>query len=220
MKTIGWILLVIGVLAFMGAALKGHNVFGPLFWIGIGVMLLCLKKERVENKKKEMVTTQPKEVETHVVKEEKEVIKVDSEILREETNINDKIEQDAPVSFEQKEAAICLISFFSGYNDDIMTNDDAFMLSYQSALFFGIDDFKETLMTALPKYPDADKLIDKILTIKNKKAKEFILLTCYDLTKMSGKSEAYDCLYNIANDMGYDRERLKTLIDQYSSRTM
>jgi hypothetical protein len=122
------------------------------------------------------------------------------------------------VTFEQKEAALCLIAFFAGYNDDIMTNDAAYMISYQSAIFFGIGNYKETLTAALPKYQDADKLIDTVLTIKDRKSREFILLTCYDLTKMSGKSEAYDFLYNIANEMGYNREKLHKLIDQYSER--
>ena len=92
------------------------------------------------------------------------------------------------------------------------------MVSYQSAIFFGIDNYKETLIAALPKYQDADKLIDTILTIKDVKSKEFILLTCYDLTKMSGKSEAYEFLYNIANDMGYNREKLNKLINQYTTK--
>ena len=206
MKTAGWIFVVIGVLAFLGAASKGDNVFGPLFWIGIGMVLLYLKREKEENDKEKTIaeTTTPKKTETLKV-EEKE-----SEVIDEE--------QNTPVTFEQKEAALCLIAFFAGYNEDIMTNDAAYMISYQSAIFFGIGNYKETLTAALPKYQDADKLIDTVLTIKDRKSREFILLTCYDLTKMSGKSEAYEFLYNIANEMGYNREKLHKLIDQYSER--
>lgn len=206
MKTAGWIFIVIGVLAFLGAASKGHSVFGPLFWIGIGSVLIYLKREREENNKEKTIaeTTMPKNTETLKVKEKKpEVIDV---------------EQNSPVTFEQKEAALCLIAFFAGYNDDIMTNDAAYMISYQSAIFFGIGNYKETLTAALPKYQDADKLIDTVLTIRDRKSREFILLTCYDLTKMSEKSEAYEFLYNIANEMGYNREKLHKLIDQYSER--
>lgn len=71
------------------------------------------------------------------------------------------------------------------------------------------------MTAALPKYQDADKLIDTVLTIKDKESKEFILLTCYDLTKMSGKAEAYEFLYNIAYEMGYNRDKLKNLVDQF-----
>lgn len=49
MKTISWIFLVIGGLSFLGAALKGDSVFGPLFWIGLGAFLL----HRANNKEKE-----------------------------------------------------------------------------------------------------------------------------------------------------------------------
>ena len=203
MKTAGWIFIVIGALAFLGAASKGDSVFGPLFWTGVGTVLLYLKREKEENNKEKTLTepTTPKKTGTLKVEEKK------SEVI--------DVEQNYPVTFEQKEAALCLIAFFAGYNEDIMTNDAAYMISSQSAIFFGIGDYKKTLTAALPKYQDADKLIDTVLTIKDKESKEFILLTCYDLTKMSGKAEAYEFLYNIAYEMGYNRDKLKNLVDQF-----
>ena len=181
-------------------------MFGPLFWIGIGSVLIYLKREKEEtNEKKTAVeSTAPKQPERPQLREEKI-----------EAN---NVAQYVPVTFEQKEAALCLIAFFAGYNEDIMSNDAAYMISSQSAIFFGIGNYKETLTAALPKYQDADKLIDTVLTIKDRKSREFILLTCYDLTKMSGKAEAYEFLYNIANEMGYDKDNLLKLIDQYSER--
>ena len=206
MKTAGWLFIVIGVLAFLGAASKGHSVFGPLFWIGIGGVLIYLKREKEETNEKRTAVepTAPKQPEKPQLEEEKAKTK--------------NVEQFTPVTFEQKEAALCLIAFFAGYNDDLTTDGSAYMVSYQSAIFFGIGNYKETLTAALPKYQDADKLIDTVLTIKDRKSREFILLTCYDLTKMSGKAEAFEFLYNIANEMGYDKERLHKLIDQYSER--
>ena len=206
MKTAGWIFIVIGALAFLGAASKGHSVFGPLFWIGIGGVLIYLKREKEETNEKRTAVepTAPKQPEKPQLEEEKAKTK--------------NVEQFTPVTFEQKEAALCLIAFFAGYNDDLTTDGSAYMVSYQSAIFFGIGNYKETLTAALPKYQDADKLIDTVLTIKDRKSREFILLTCYDLTKMSGKAEAFEFLYNIANEMGYDKEKLHELIDQYSER--
>ena len=206
MKTAGWIFIVIGALAFLGAASKGHSVFGPLFWIGIGGVLIYLKREKEETNEKRTAVepTAPKQPEKPQLEEEKAKTK--------------NVEQFTPVTFEQKEAALCLIAFFAGYNDDLTTDGSAYMVSYQSAIWFGIGNYKETLTAALPKYQDADKLIDKVLTIKDRKSREFILLTCYDLTKMSGKAEAFEFLYNIANEMGYDKEKLHKLIDQYSER--
>lgn len=204
MKTAGWIFIVIGVLAFLGAASKGNSVFGPLFWIGLGGTLIYLKREKEEtsNEKKVVVAPKPEPHDTPQVKEDKPV--------------QNYQEQNAPVTFEQKEAALCLIAFFAGYNDDLSTNGDAYKLSYQSAIFFGIGNYEETLTQALPKYQDADKLIDMVLTIKERRSKEFILLTCYDLSKISGKSEAYEFLYNIADEMGYNKEKFHKLIDLYN----
>ena len=206
MKTAGWIFIVIGALAFLGAASKGHSVFGPLFWIGIGGVLIYLKREKEETNEKRTAVepTAPKQPEKPQLEEEKAKTK--------------NVEQCTPVTFEQKEAALCIIAFFAGYNDDLTTDGAAYMVSYQSAIWFGIGNYKETLTAALPKYQDADKLIDTVLTIKDTKSREFILLTCYDLTKMSGKAEAYEFLYNIANDMGYNKEKFQKLIDQYSDR--
>ena len=182
MKTAGWIFIVIGALAFLGAASKGHSVFGPLFWIGIGGVLIYLKREKEETNEKRTAVepTAPKQPEKPQLEEEKAKTK--------------NVEQCTPVTFEQKEAALCLIAFFAGYNDDLTTDGAAYMVSYQSAIWFGIGNYKETLTAALPKYQDADKLIDTVLTIKDTKSREFILLTCYDLTKMSGKAEAYEFL--------------------------
>ena len=73
MKTAGWIFIVIGVLAFLGAASKGHSVFGPLFWIGIGGVLIYLKREKEEaNEKRTAVEpTAPKQPEMPQLREEK-----------------------------------------------------------------------------------------------------------------------------------------------------
>ena len=209
MKVAGWIFIVIGALAFLGAASKGHSVFGPLFWIGIGIVLLYLKREREENDKEKTITETTTSKKTEILKVEEKNEKKPEVI---------DVEQNSQVTFEQKEAALCLIAFFAGYNDDIKSNDAAYMVSYQSAIWFGIENYKETLTTALPKYQDADKIIDTVLAIKDRRSREFILLTCYDLTKMSGKAEACEFLYNIANEMGYDKERLHKLIDQYPER--
>lgn len=206
MKTVGWIFIVIGALAFLGAASKGNSVFGPLFWIGMGGVLLYLKREREEKKDVNSDT---------VPSVKKESVK---SIEKEKCLLTEPIEENTPVTFEQKEAALCLIAFFAGYNDDLSTDGVAYMISYQSAIWFGIGNYKETLTAALPKYQDADKLIDTVLTIKDTKSREFILLTCYDLTKMSEKAETYEFLYNIANEMGYNKEKFHKLIDQYSDR--
>lgn len=51
MKTAGWIILVFGSLAFLGAALNGNNVFGPIFWIALGLFLIHRGKTKEKEKK-------------------------------------------------------------------------------------------------------------------------------------------------------------------------
>lgn len=64
MKIAGWICLVIGVLSFLGAAFKGNSVFGPIFWIGLGVFLLYRVNNKEQESEKETIEVdeRPKEM--------------------------------------------------------------------------------------------------------------------------------------------------------------
>ena len=54
MKTFGWICIVFGALSFLGAALKGHVVTGPVFFLGLGIFLVYRAQQKEqENKDKE-----------------------------------------------------------------------------------------------------------------------------------------------------------------------
>ncbi len=46
MKKAGWICVAIGGIAFLGAALAGHGVFGPVFWMGLGIAFLYFAKHK------------------------------------------------------------------------------------------------------------------------------------------------------------------------------
>lgn len=50
MKTTGKVFLVLGILAFLGAALGGNSVFGPCFFIALGAFLLHKGHENEHNK--------------------------------------------------------------------------------------------------------------------------------------------------------------------------
>jgi hypothetical protein len=62
MKTFGWICVVLGGLSFIGAASAGHNVFGPVFWLALGIALVYLGNQKEEEKKKNEAasTSKPK----------------------------------------------------------------------------------------------------------------------------------------------------------------
>ena len=46
MKITGWIILVLGILSFTGAALASHSVFGPTFFIALGAFLIHKSGEK------------------------------------------------------------------------------------------------------------------------------------------------------------------------------
>ena len=69
---------------------------------------------------------------------------------------------------------------------------------------------------AMKRNSDPNKIIDTVMTIQDRQYRECLLLTCYDLAKMSMNLEAMELIFNIANDMGYNEERFNSLINQYS----
>lgn len=46
MKIAGWIFVVLGAFSFIGAAIAGHSVFGPAFWLGLGIALVYFGKRK------------------------------------------------------------------------------------------------------------------------------------------------------------------------------
>lgn len=46
MKVAGWIILVLGILSFIGAALASHSVFGPCFFLALGAFLIYKDREK------------------------------------------------------------------------------------------------------------------------------------------------------------------------------
>lgn len=57
MKTIGWIFVIIGGLSLIGSIAGGNSAFGPLFWLGLGITLICLanrKKNEEDNNKTDL----------------------------------------------------------------------------------------------------------------------------------------------------------------------
>lgn len=205
MKIAGYIFLIIGGLSFLGAAFKGNSVFGPLFCIALGAFLVY----RANNKESE----------------QKEKIRQSAEYRENSTvesmpnsNNDQKLDSlediQSQLTLRQREAAMCLISFFGGFSDNL--NDDVPMILFrQAAKFFGLSDSPIVLSQMMSKFSDSDTLINTVITIRPAKAKEFLLLTCYDLVKSSRKPEASDALFGIANDMGYDRAKMQRLITLY-----
>lgn len=46
MKGFGWFCVILGSVSFLGAAINGNSVFGPAFWLALGIYLVHLAKNR------------------------------------------------------------------------------------------------------------------------------------------------------------------------------
>ena len=45
MKGFGWFCVILGCAFFLGAAINGNNVFGPAFWLALGIYLVHRAKK-------------------------------------------------------------------------------------------------------------------------------------------------------------------------------
>lgn len=229
MRYFGIFCIILGGLSLLGALAAGHNAFGPLFWLALGIGLIIIAKQKEDKRKRSDQTTksvkqQPVSTSqpNHVVQQYPKQKSASKQQVIGSISTSSSLNINIPMTTAQKEAAICLISYFGGYNDDIDTNPETnemvYALSYQASIYFQIQNFPKMLPGAMSRNSDPDKMLDTVMTIEDRQYKEFLLLTCHDLTKMAGKAEAYELLYNIANEMGYDEESFKALIKQYSHK--
>lgn len=123
-------------------------------------------------------------------------------------------EIQSQMTLKQREAAMCMVALFGGYADK-MPRETMTFISSQAATFFGIPFNEADIAGMLARYSDADKMIDTVITIKPRKAKEFLLLTCHDFAANSSNNEASFLLENIAANMGYDKLQFRQLVKTY-----
>ena len=96
-----------------------------------------------------------------------------------------------------------------------MTQEAMTFISSQAATFFGIPFNEAYISSMLARNSDSDMMIDTVVSIKSRKAKEFLLLTCHDFAANSSSDDASFLLDNIAADMGYDKLKLRQLVSAY-----
>ena len=200
MKTAGWIFLILGIVSFLGAAIGSSSVFGPCFWIALGAFLIYRGKEKEKENQ-----------------DKREAVIPDEHIVQPVTD--GTMQDDAPIdatellTSNQKECAFCLIMFFAGFNN--YSEKVAFII-HNSAAYYSLDASQTSIQARMNKHKDPDKIIDTVISINDIKTKEYTLLSCYDLAKMSGRADAVELLVHIAKDWGCSREQLHRLIEEYS----
>lgn len=212
MKITGWICLILGVLSFIGASSKGHSVFGPCFFIALGAFFLY----RVNNKdfKEKEIPSKNYNSDTKWSTTDMDQYIVCGEESEQETTKESLEEIKSQLTLTQKESALCLIAFFGGFNNNL--EDKAPLRIFrQAAQFFGLSTSPMEISKIMAKHSNADELIDTVITIPSKVAKDFLILSCYDIITTSGYIESFEILTNIVKEMGYSSEELTKLLDQY-----
>lgn len=51
MKTTGIVILILGLISLLGCLIGGDSVFGPLFWVGLGIFLIHRANQKKQEKK-------------------------------------------------------------------------------------------------------------------------------------------------------------------------
>lgn len=214
MKIAGWICLIFGLLSFIGAASKGHSVFGPCFFIALGSFFLY----RVNNRSLDKNETTPKinNTEANNSSSTKYHYIICGEESEQATTKESLEDIQSQLTLNQKEAALCLIAFFGGFNNNI-EDQVTLRIFRQAAQFFGLSTSSMELSQIMSKHSNADELIDTVITIPLRAAKDFLILSCYDIIKTSVHPESFEVLTNIVNEMGYTSEELNKLLDKYQN---
>lgn len=52
MKKFGYFCIGLGGLSLLGALMAGHSIFGPSFWLALGIALVVIADKKEEDKRK------------------------------------------------------------------------------------------------------------------------------------------------------------------------
>lgn len=178
MKIAGYIFAAIGVFAFIGAALAGHGVFGPLFWFSLGIVLIYFgnKKEERNHSDKSKTTTsvndnihESKNVQEHTRMVSTNIKKEVSE--RETMTYWEKYKSDNPVKASQLQALL-------GVDFSLLSDKDAQEKIYSVKRLCGqysceITDVKNRCLQDMEQFPLSflSKMIE--MTEKEKEQEAF-----------------------------------------------
>lgn len=121
MKIAGYIFAAIGGLALIGGLAAGHSVFGPLFWLALGIVLIYFGKKKEEEKrsaKSEATTPSDDNIHQNV---NTQMVSADAgkeEVKRETTTYWEKYKSENPAKASQLQALL-------GVDFSLLSNKDA-----------------------------------------------------------------------------------------------
>lgn len=207
MRKLGWIFAIFGILSCIGAATANNSTIGPLFFIALGIFLIHKSDEKSEkdsSSSRTIVSSQSASI---------------SSSQNEISNSKRKISIDqiySGLTRPQREASMCLIAFFGGFNNNSSNDFLVRKISENAASFFGFKFTEDEMAFILSHNTDITSIIDSIKTIRQKNVIEFLLLSCHDLVKISHSTEAEQVLKFMISEIGYDYVSFKNLVNTYS----
>ena len=228
MKNFGKFCIGLGGLSLLGALMAGHSAFGPIFWLALGIALVLIAKQK-EDAKRNMGNQGTKDTQQSVsisqssntAQLQPKQESVHKQNMEERSPIPSETNMDIPMTTKQKEAAMCLISYFGGYNDDIetnpKTNEMVYALSYQASVYFQIHNFPEMLPGAMSRNSDPDKMLDTVMTIQASCSMTLPTKWVTIKTVSTTLLNEAPCLLAIF-PRRYNKDRFYALIEQYSRK--
>lgn len=201
MKTAGKIIFVFAILSFIGAAMKGNSVFGPCFWIAVGAFLIYrgYNKEESSESPEEHSSNASTIIEPQIPPTTEHIDSIHNNLTQ-----------------KQKEAILCMISFFAGFDERIAYSGKTELILNQACVFTGLPFTEENIKRIFAKNGDGEQIVNTLKTIKSTKAKEFLVLSCYDLSKETYNPDVINNVYKLGTDLGFNKQYINKLIQLYS----
>ena len=160
MKKVGIVFLVIGILSFIGAMIGGHSVFGPLFWLALGFVLIYLANEREakNSKNKEEVIKSTQQQSNDVIEQ---TVKPEP-VKPEPVKVKTYWEAFKENNYDKAKQAEALLGISFSELSDIDAREKIEMLErFGKSMKCSISELKELFFKQMEIYPD--RLIPRMI---------------------------------------------------------
>lgn len=190
MKILGWILLFLGVLGFLGS-LTGDNTPNvvSLFWAVLGAYLIsrAKKKKQEEAAKEKWAKSEP-------------IASVDVNVMpKQEKAYN----QD--FTLNQKYAIISLLAFLQGASPQSAFNDEANKIVQSTISSLGLtkEEAEKHIKASMNRNPDQeiDKIMHALKEMQNPDSITDLQRKCMRIAEISGQAEMIEVVKNIFEEI-------------------
>lgn len=210
MRIVGWICSVIGGLSFIGALSAGHSVFGPLFWLALGIVLLYFSNEKEQKRSSE------NKVKTKSTEETSKDIPQKTELPNEGDVNKAQIYGEmasgiyADLSTDQRWAILisqfCFFEFAKGTPSEKQAEEMCIFMA--NAL--NLPPSEMTIYSR--KFSDMGLMMSVLGTITNRTVLDSVLYNSYGICMLSGKPISMAVLYKMYGQLGYSEQDVDNVV--------